>query len=64
LAVTAEIPRQATANQVRAIETIARRQHADLEGLLRDGYGVAGPEELSLADASRLIDELKAAAEG
>jgi hypothetical protein len=54
----------ATANQVKAIAAIARRQHADLEGLLRDGYGVARAEELTLAEASRLIDELKAVAEG
>ena len=46
---------------MRAIVTIARRQHADLEGLLRDEYGVARPEDLSLADASRLIDQLKVA---
>ena len=51
----------ATASQVRAIVSIARRQHADLDGLLCD-LGVTRPEELSLADASRLIDQLKAAA--
>ncbi len=51
----------ATANQVRAIVSIARRQHADLDGLLGD-LGVTRAEELSLADASRLIDQLKAAA--
>ena len=56
-------PKPATANQVRAIVSIARRQHADLEGLLRDEYGVERPEELSLADASRFIDQLKAAGE-
>ena len=54
----------ATASQVRAINAIAHAQHADLEGLLRDGYGVDRPEELSLADASRFIDELKASYEG
>ena len=53
----------ATANQVRAIVTIARRQRADLEGLLRDDYGVARPEDLSLVDASKLIDALKTAAD-
>ena len=52
----------ATPSQVRAIVSIARRQHADLDGLLCD-LGVTRPEELSLADASRLIDQLKAAAE-
>jgi hypothetical protein len=52
----------ATAIQVRAIVTIARRQHADLDGLLCD-LGVTRPEELSLSEASKLIDQLKAAAE-
>src|SRR3954451_16218963 len=45
-------PRPATAGQVKAIYAIARVQHADLEGLLRDEYGVERPEDLSLADAS------------
>jgi hypothetical protein len=52
----------ATASQVKAIYAIARAQHADLEGLLRDEYGALRPEELSLADASKFIDMLKAAA--
>jgi hypothetical protein len=52
----------ATANQVRAIVAIARRHRADLEDLLRDGYGVGRPEDLSLADASTLIDRLNATA--
>ena len=56
------VGKPATANQVRAIVSIARRQHADLDGLLCD-LGVTRPEELSLADASRLIDQLKAAAQ-
>jgi hypothetical protein len=51
----------ATASQVRAIVSIARRQRADLDGLLCD-LGVTRPEELTLADASGLIDQLKAAA--
>ena len=38
----------ATASQVRAIIAIARKQDADLEGLLRDEYGVDRPEDLSL----------------
>lgn len=53
----------ATANQVRAIVAIARRRRADLEDLLRGGYGVDRPEDLTLADASRVIDRLKAAAD-
>jgi hypothetical protein len=54
-------PKPATANQVRAIVTMARWRDADLAGLLRDEFGVDRPEDLSIADASRLIDRLKAA---
>jgi hypothetical protein len=56
-------PRPATPSQLRALVTIARRQHADLDGLLRAEYAVTRPEDLSLGEASRLIDQLKAAAE-
>ena len=52
----------ATENQVRAIRSIASRQHADLDGLLRD-FGVERPEDLSLKQASELIDTLKAASQ-
>jgi hypothetical protein len=52
-------PKPASANQVRAIVTMARWRDADLASLLRDEYGVGRPEDLSLADASRLIDLLK-----
>jgi hypothetical protein len=51
----------ATENQVRAIRSIASRQHADLDGLLRE-FGVNRPEDLSLKQASELIDALKTAA--
>ena len=51
----------ATENQVRAIRSIASRQHADLDGLLRE-FGVNRPEDLSLKQASELIDTLKTAA--
>jgi hypothetical protein len=54
--------RLATPGQVRAIVAIARRQKADLNGLLRD-LGVTRAEDLSLAAASRLIDQLKAASD-
>jgi hypothetical protein len=57
----ARIGKPATPGQVRAIVSIARRQRADLDGLLCD-LGVTRPEELTLADASGLIDQLKAAA--
>lgn len=52
----------ATARRIRAIATIARRRDADLDCLLRDGYGVDRPEDLSLADASTLIDRMNATA--
>ncbi len=52
----------ATENQIRAIRSIATRQHADLEGLLQE-FGVDRPEDLSLPQASRLIDTLKAASQ-
>jgi hypothetical protein len=51
----------ATDNQIRAIRSIANRQHADLDGLLRE-LGVDRPEDLSLKQASELIDTLKTAA--
>jgi hypothetical protein len=50
----------ATEAQVRAIRSIASRQHADLDGLLRE-LGVDRPEALSLRQASELIDTLKTA---
>jgi hypothetical protein len=51
----------ATPGQVKAIYAIARSQQVDLDGLLRDDHGVERPEDLSLAQASQLIDQLKAA---
>ena len=51
----------ATPGQLKAIYAINRARRADLEGLLRDDYGVGRPEELSRAQASQLIDSLKAA---
>jgi hypothetical protein len=55
--------RAATAKQVAALAALARRAGADLEGLLRDEYGVARPEELTVPQASRVIDMLKATAD-
>ncbi len=52
----------ATPSQVRAIVAIARRQQADLDGLLCD-LGVTRPEELTITEASKLIDQLKAASQ-
>ena len=50
----------ATEKQVRAITSIARQQHADLDGLLQE-FGVQRPEDLSIKQASELIDMLKTA---
>ena len=52
--------RAATASQVRAIESIAKRQQLDLVALLRERFGVNNADVLSISEASNLIDELKA----
>ena len=56
--------RLATASQARAIRAIAGRQRFDLEQLLGNRFGIARPEELSITDASSLIDELKTPVNG
>ena len=53
--------RTATVSQVRAIRAIANRVGADLPGLLRERFHVGRLDDLSIGDASALIDELKAA---
>ena len=52
---------RATARQLQAISTIARRREIDLEDLLL-AFDVDRPEELTVAQASSLIDRLRAAA--
>jgi hypothetical protein len=51
--------RSATPNQVKAILAIARRQNTDLTALLRQEFDVVQPEDLTLKQASELIDLLK-----
>lgn len=51
--------RAATASQVRAIKTIASRQRLNLAAQL-EPFGVQAVEDLSIQQASQLIDELKA----
>lgn len=51
--------RQATPSQVRAIQAIADRNDVDLKSLLDERFHIEKPDDLSLADASRLIDDLK-----
>ena len=51
----------ATPSQVKAIRAIANKQDADLDAILRQDYEVERPEELTLRQASSLIDMLKGA---
>jgi hypothetical protein len=53
----------ATASQVKAVVVIAHRQEADLVGLLRDEFHVERPQDLTLRQASQLIELLKGSAE-
>ena len=56
--------RKATASQVRALHAIADRQAVNLAEKLQAAYGVRDPAELSITEASSLIDELKGAGNG
>lgn len=56
---TAPRPRRAaTSAQLRALHSIATRQNFNLTELLRDRFHIYKAEELSLREASQLIDEL------
>jgi hypothetical protein len=55
----ARSPKPATPNQVQAIHSIARSQDVDLVAILRQEYEVDRAEELTLRQASSLIDQLK-----
>ena len=52
--------RAATSAQVRALHSIATRQNFNLTELLRERFYIYKAEELSLPEASQLIDELNA----
>jgi hypothetical protein len=52
--------RQATQSQVKAINSIARNRRIDIAHFLNDRFHVNKPEDLSIKDASKVIDELKA----
>jgi hypothetical protein len=56
--------RPATASQVRALGAIAERQGIELGDKLNAAFGVRDPAELTITEASGLIDELKGAAGG
>ncbi|MCH7814479.1 MAG: hypothetical protein IID40_10720, partial [Planctomycetes bacterium] len=53
--------RRATASQVRAIRAIAQKQQLDPDRLANQRFRVNDLEELTIREASTLIDELKAA---
>ena len=52
-------PRPVTPNQMRAIQTIARHRPVVLSQLLHSCFGGRTLEELSIVEASSLIDQLK-----
>jgi hypothetical protein len=56
--------RGATASQIRALRAIAGRNKLDLPAELQRRFGITRPEDLSIAQASDLIDALKAPANG
>jgi hypothetical protein len=56
--------RPATANQIRAIHAIANRQNVDLLEEVRDRFHLERLEDLSLDQASQLIDAIKPLANG
>lgn len=56
--------RRATASQARALRAIAERQGIDLAAELQNRFGVQQPEDLSIIEASRTIDELKLSTNG
>ncbi len=55
--------RPATANQVRALGAIAEKQGLELTDRLHARFGVHDPAELTITEASGLIDELKETAD-
>ena len=56
--------RPATGSQVRAINAIAGRQRLDLSAELRSRFSVDRPDDLSISEASQVIDELKSSHSG
>jgi hypothetical protein len=56
--------RNATSSQVRAIFAIANRNGVDLPTVLNSQFSVTRPDDLSIGDASALIDQLKGSPNG
>ena len=57
-----ESTRRATASQCRALNSIADRQRIDLVTLLKQRFNIQTANDLSISEASNLIDELKSVA--
>jgi hypothetical protein len=57
-------PRPATTAQVKAIIAIARKHQVDLQRVLQNRFHLARPEDLSIKQASELIDTLKSSSGG
>jgi len=51
--------RSATKAQVRAVHAIANRLGEDVASLVRQQFGVENPEQLTVSQASQLIEKLK-----
>jgi hypothetical protein len=52
--------RQATQSQVRAIHAIARTRRIDIAHFLNERFRISKPDDLTIKEASQVIDELKA----
>jgi hypothetical protein len=52
-------PRPATQSQIKAIFAIARNQQIDVPAFLKERFQVRRPDDLSIKQASEVIDELK-----
>ena len=52
--------RPATQSQVRAIHAIARHRRIDIARFLNDRFRISNPGDLTIKEASQVIDELKA----
>ena len=53
------LPRPATTSQVKALFAITKSQRLNLNQLLRERFRVGKPEDLTIKEASQLIDQLK-----
>jgi hypothetical protein len=53
--------RNATASQLQAIRSMCTRRELDPDHLANDWFGVGGLDELTITEASKLIDEMKSA---